>query len=76
MTSEAPVWEPSEVSFEDQEDSMNDFRGEVMRNETITRGWRIIDYLSTGKENVVDFIDDKKFFDVCNAKVIVARVGV
>ena len=47
-----------------------------MRNETITRGWRIIDYLSTGKENVVDFIDDKKFFDVCNAKVIVARVGV
>ena len=39
---EALVWEPSETSFADQEDSMTDFRGEVIINEIITRGRRII----------------------------------
>ena len=35
MTSEAPVWEPSETSFSEQEDAMTDFRGGVINNETI-----------------------------------------
>ena len=42
MMSEALVWEPSETSFAEQEYVMTDFRGEVIINEIITRGRRII----------------------------------
>ena len=42
MMSEALVWEPSETSFAEQEYVITDFRGEVIINEIITRGQRII----------------------------------
>ena len=61
MTSKAPVWEPSETSFAEQEDSMTDFRGVVINNETIIRGLRIINSLSTSKYHAVDFTDENNF---------------
>ena len=44
MTSEAPMWEPSETSFTEQGDKMTNFRGEVISSETIERGQRIIKF--------------------------------
>ena len=41
-TSEAPVWEPSETGFAEQEDAMTEFSGEVISSDTVTRGQRII----------------------------------
>ena len=46
ITREAPVWDPSETSFAEQEDVITDFRGEVINNETIIRVRRIINSLS------------------------------
>ena len=76
MTGEALVWETSEVSFSEKEDVMTGFRGEFIINETITRGQSIINPLSTGKENEVDFTDDQNLFDVLNDKVNVTIIGV
>ena len=75
MTNEAPVWEPSKTSFSEQEDAMNEFRGEVINDETIIRGRQIINCLSTRKYHVVDFIYDSTFYKALNAKVNVAKVG-
>ena len=61
MKIEAPVWDPSETIFAEQEDAMTDFRGEVIRNETITRGRRIINSLSTSKDHAVGFTYDNNF---------------
>ena len=76
MTSEVPVWEPYEASFADQEDAITYFRGQVIINETIARGRKIINYLLTGEEESVDFADDENFFDALNYKVNVARLVV
>ena len=54
---------------------MNNFRGEVISSETIARGRRIINSLSTGEDNALDFTDDNNFFNALNAKVNIARVG-
>ena len=50
-------------------------REEVISNETIARGKRIINSLSPSEEDAVYFMDDEKFFDVLNVKVNVDRVG-
>ena len=68
------MWEPYETIFAEQEYVINDFRGYVITRETIKRGQRIINSLTTGKEYAVDFIDDENFFNALNAKVNVARV--
>ena len=75
MAIEAPVWEPSETSFSEQEDVMTEFRGGVINNETIRRGIRVINSLSTSKYHAVDFTDDNNFYKALNAKVNVAKVG-
>ena len=75
MKSEAPVWEPSETSFAEQEDSMTDIRGEVIINETITRGKRMINYFSTREYHAEDSTDDDNFYKSLNAMVNVAKVG-
>ena len=54
---------------------MTNFRVEVISSETIARGRRIINSLSTGEDNAVDFTDDNNFFNALNAKVNIARVG-
>ena len=54
---------------------MTEFRGEIIRNETIKRGRRIINYLSTRKDHAVDFTDENNFYKVLNTKVNVAKVG-
>ena len=54
---------------------MNELRGEVINNETIIRGRRIIYYLSPSKYHAVDFTDDDDFYTAINAKVNVAKVG-
>ena len=54
---EAPVWDTSDTSFAEQEDTINDFRGEVISSENITRGRRIINPLSTSKYHAVDFTE-------------------
>ena len=61
MTSKALVWEPSETSFAELEDAMNDFREEVIRSETIARGQRITNPLSTSKYHAVELTDDNNF---------------
>ena len=55
---------------------MTDFRGKVIIHETITRGRRIINYLSTSDEDVVDFTDSTKFYDFLSDKVNLVRVKV
>ena len=53
---------------------MTDFRIEVISSETITRGLRIINYLSTRYDHAVGFIEDDNFYKALNAKVNVAKV--
>ena len=53
---------------------MNDFRGEVISNETITRVRQIINSISTSEDHAMDFIDDNNFYKALNAKVNVAKV--
>ena len=55
------MWDPSETSFSEKYDAMNEFRGEVINNETFTRGPRIINYLSTSEDHIVDFTEDNNF---------------
>ena len=69
------MWEPSETSFVEQEDEMTYFRGQVISSETIARGQKIINFLSTGEDDAVDFTDYENLFNVVNAKVNVERVG-
>ena len=61
ITNKAPVWEPYETSFSEQEDTMTDFRGKVIRSETIEIGRHIINYLSAREDHAVDFTDDGNF---------------
>ena len=75
MTSKVSEWELSETSFADQEDAITDFRGGVISSETMERGRRIINSLSTGEDYAVDFKYDEILFNVLNAKVNMARVG-
>ena len=77
-----PVWEPSEDSFEFQEEAMTDLRGLVVYQEEMTRGQRITNSVSTTSKylNVIDFKDDDNFYEalVSTVKVSrkVSRVGV
>ena len=75
MKREVPGWGPSDTSFAAQEDVMTEFRGGVINNETIRRGIRVINSLSTSKYHAVDFTDDNNFYMALNAKVNVAKVG-
>ena len=75
ITSEAPVWEPSEAILSEQEDVMTDFRGQVIIHETISRGQRIINSLSSSDEDAVYFTNDNNFFSALIDKVNVARLG-
>ena len=68
MTCEAPVRESSETGFTEKEDAMNDLRGEFISSGTIERVRRIINYLSTGEDDAVDFMDDKNLFNALNSK--------
>ena len=61
MTSKAPVWEPSETIFAEQEEAMTNFRGDFISSETITRGRLIINYFSNLEDDAVDLTDKKKF---------------
>ena len=54
---------------------MTDFKGEVISSDTISKGHGIINDLSNGEDDAVNFTDDANFFHVINAKVNVARVG-
>ena len=54
---------------------MTYFRVEFISSETIARGLRIINSLSTGEDDAVDFTYDNNLFNTLNAKVNVARVG-
>ena len=53
---------------------MTHFRGEVIGSETIVRGQRIINSLSSSEDNAVYFTDEKHFYNSLNAKVNVAMV--
>ena len=79
MTSKAPLWEPSETIFTEQEDAMTNFRGGVITgvisSETIARGRQIINSLSANKYDTVDCTDDKIFFNALKVKVNVDKVG-
>ena len=75
MTIKALVWEPSDTSFSEQEDTMTAFRGYVLSSGTIARGRRIINYLSVREDHAVDFTDDEKFYKALNAKINVYKVG-
>ena len=54
---------------------MSDFRGEFISSETIAKGRRIVNSLSTGEDDAVDFRDDENFFNALNSKVNVDMVG-
>ena len=72
----APVWDPYETSFAEQEDAMTNFRGEFISIKTIARGRRIINSLSTSKDHAVYFTDDDNFYKGLNYRINVAKVGV
>ena len=69
------MWEPSETSFPEQEYTMTIFRGEFIISENIIRGQHIINSLSTGEYDAVDFTDDENFFNDLNDQVNMDRVG-
>ena len=69
------MWEPAYTSFTEQEDTMHDFRGEVIISNTNARKRRITNSLSTRKFHAVDFTDYGNFYKALNAKVNVAKVG-
>ena len=76
-TSENPAWEPSESTFFNQEEAMNDFSGQVIDRETVARIWRIINYISMSCIfDAVYFTGDYNFFDALNSKVNVEHVGI
>ena len=75
MKIEAPLWDPSETIFVEQDYVMTDFRGKVISNDTITRGQRIINSLSTSQDHAVDFTDDERNYKALKTKVNVAKVG-
>ena len=75
MSIKAPVWETSNIGFEEQKDAIDDFRGEVISSETIAKGRRIMNYLSTSEDDAVDFTDDENLYNALNATVNVYRVG-
>ena len=54
------MWEPYDTGFAEQEDSISDFRGEVIISDNIARGRRIINSLSTSEDHNGDFTDDEK----------------
>ena len=54
---------------------MPDFRGEVISSETIAKGRRIMNYLSTSEDDAADFTDDENLYNALNATVNVYRVG-
>ena len=54
---------------------MTGFREEVIISKTIARGRRIINSLSTIKDHVVDFTDDKNIYKSLNDKVNGDKVG-
>ena len=68
MTSNEPVWGPSETNFANRENAMIIFGGEVISSETIASGKRIINTLSVGEDDAVDFRDDNKFFNGITTK--------
>ena len=74
ITSKDSVWEQSGNRFAEQEYAMTDLRGDVIVSETIARGQRIINPLSTRKYHVVDFTDDKMFYKALIDKVNMAKV--
>ena len=53
---------------------MTNFTGDVINNDTITRGQRIINSLSTRKYHAVEFTDDNNFYKTLNTKVNVDKV--
>ena len=53
---------------------MTNFRGEVISSETTARGKRLINSLSTGEDDAVDFTDDDILCNALNSKVNVDRV--
>ena len=75
MTSKAPVWEPSETIFAEQEEAMTNFRGDFISSETITRGRLIINYFTNLEDDAVDLTDKKIFYNALKSKVNVSRVG-
>ena len=75
MTSKAPVWEPPDTGFADQEDAMADFRGKVIRSDTIVRVRWIINSLSISEDDALDFTGDDNLYNALKAKVNVDRVG-
>ena len=68
------MWEPSETVFPQQEDDINEFRGDAISSETITRERRIINSLSTSEYDVMDLTIYDNFFNTLKAKVNVDRV--
>ena len=76
LTSKAPVWEPSETSFSEQEDTMTDFRGYFINNETIIRGLWIINPLSAIEDHAVDFTDDNNFIRLLTLRSMWLRLGI
>ena len=54
---------------------MPDFRGEVIISESIARGRRIINPLSTSEDDKVDFTNDYNFYIAHNSSINIARVG-
>ena len=75
ITGEVSVRESSETVFEEQEDEMTDFRGEVISSDSALRRWRITNYLSTSEFHALDFTDDENFYKALNAKFNVDKVG-
>ena len=76
MTTEAPVWEPSDTDFSEKEDKITELKDKFISSETTTRVQRIINHLFTSKDHAVDFKDDDNFYKAVNAKVNVANVKV
>ncbi len=77
MAAEGSEREPFSPDFADQEDTMADFRGDVVDCKRITRGRRLISAVSLNCTDVkaIDFTDDNNFSKALQAKMAVSRIG-
>ena len=64
----APLWEPSDTSLSEEDDTTTDLRGEFISNETDHK------FSPTSKYHAVDLTDEDKFCKALNSKVNVAKI--
>ena len=81
LTAEEPCWDPGSLDLGEQEDSMMDFRGQVLIQDTSARGQMVINSVTASTNaNAADITDDENLGLALEANICVlsklCKVGV